>query len=66
MSSEVQSSSNNSTIDLEDEPTQFIDYKYLYDVLLQEHEKVKKELILLKETDVTNRTIMKMKISGFK
>jgi len=29
----------------------------LYDELFQEHEKVKKELVLLKEADVTYRTI---------
>lgn len=57
ISSDVQSSSNISTIYLEDEPTQSINYKYLYDELFQEHEKVKKELVLLKEAVVTNRTI---------
>lgn len=29
----------------------------MYDELFQEHEKVKKELVLLKEADVTYRTI---------
>lgn len=62
--SEVQSTSNISTTDLEDEPTQFIDYKYLYDELLKNHEKLKtqftiqeKKILSFKESDATYKNI---------
>lgn len=46
----LQSTSNISTTDLEDKPTQSIYYKYWYDELL-------KELLLFKEVDVTYKSI---------
>lgn len=62
--SEVESTSNISTTDLEDEPTQSIDYKYLYDELLKNHEKLKtqftiqeKEILSFKESDATYKNI---------
>lgn len=64
MGSEVQSTSNISTTDLEDKSTQSIDYKYLYDELLKNHEKLKtqftireKEILSFKESDATYKNI---------